>query len=55
MALSKKAREILVVAMANEKAAKEVADAIDAADNSSVQEQIDDLEIRVKALEDAAT
>lgn len=38
MALSQKAREILVVAMANAKAANEVADAIDAAENAAQAE-----------------
>lgn len=58
MALSKKAREILEVAMADRKAAKEVADAIDAAQNEDVSEQlealsdaIDALDARVEALE----
>ena len=51
MALSREAREILVVAMANRAKANEVADAIDAASNASDVVAIAALAARALALE----
>lgn len=53
--LSKKAREILTVALADKKVAKEVADAIDAAQEAEAIQELTDalaaLDARVEALE----